>query len=158
MTNAEVFETCVDVKVKLVKTLAESGICKKIILRKVVNDNHSGSFGHTINIAVKKIINLLFSKKFVEVETLTRFLEHRTYGDHCFILTHGKDKKNMFKGLPLHLNDKTINFINDYIKFYKINSKYIIMQRYTCRIYSKSSKPACFHTLTPNTCLRNIPL
>ena len=129
MTNAEVFETCVDVKVKLVKTLAESGICKKIILRKVVNDNHSGSFGHTINIAVKKIINLLFSKKFVEVETLTRFLEHRTYGDHCFILTHGKDKKNMFKGLPLHLNDKTINFINDYIKFYKINSKYIHLEK-----------------------------
>jgi len=129
MTNAEVFETCIDVKVKLIKSLVESNIAKKIILRKVVNDNHSGDFGHTINIAVKKIINLIYSNDIVEVETLTKFLEHRIYGDHCFILTHGKDKKQMFKGLPLQLNDKTINYINDYIRFYDIKSKYIHVEK-----------------------------
>lgn len=129
MSNAEVFETCVDVKVRMIKSLVESGIAKKIILRKVVNDNHSGDFGHTINITVKKIINLLYSEDIVKVETLTRFMEHRIYGDHCFILTHGKDSKNMFKGLPLHLNDKTVNFINDYINFYEIKSKYIHLEK-----------------------------
>ena len=129
MTNAEVFETCINVKVKLIKSLVESNIAKKIILRKVVNDNHSGDFGHTINIAVKKIINLIYSNDIVEVETLTKFLEHRIYGDHCFILTHGKDKKQMFKGLPLQLNDKTINYINDYIRFYDIKSRYIHVEK-----------------------------
>jgi hypothetical protein len=129
MTNAEVFETCVDVKVKMVKSLIESEMCKKIVLRKVTNDNHSGDFGHTINIAVKKIINLLYSNDLVEIETLTKFLEHRFYGDHCFILTHGKDAKQMFKGLPLDLNDKTINFVNDYIRFYDIKSKYIHLEK-----------------------------
>ena len=129
MTNTEVFETCVDTKVNFVKSLVEKNIAKKIILRKVVNDNHSGDFGHIINITVKKIINLLYSNDVVEVETLTKFLEHRTYGKHCFILTHGKDKKNMFKGLPLQLNDKTINFINDYIKFYDIKSEFIHVEK-----------------------------
>lgn len=129
MTNAEVFETCIDVKVKMIKSLVESNIAKKIILRKVVNDNHSGDFGHTINIAVKKIIDLIYSNNIVEVETLTKFLEHRIYGEHCFILTHGKDKKQMFKGLPLQLNDKTINYINDYIRFYDIKSKYIHVEK-----------------------------
>ena len=129
MSNSEVFETCIDVKVRLIKSLVESNIAKKIILRKVVNDNHSGDFGHTINIAVKKIINLIYSNDIVEVETLTKFLEHRIYGDHCFILTHGKDKKQMFKGLPLQLNDKTINYINDYIRFYDIKSKYIHVEK-----------------------------
>jgi hypothetical protein len=129
MSNTEVFETCVDVKVRFLKSLIESNVAKKIILRKVVNDNHSGDFGHIINITVRKIINLLYSTDIVEVETLNRFLEHRTYGDHCFILTHGKDKKSMFKGLPLQLNDKTINFINDYINHYKINSKYIHVEK-----------------------------
>jgi hypothetical protein len=129
MTNAEVFETCIDVKVKFIKSLVESNIAKKIILRKVVNDNHSGDFGHTINIAVKKIINLIYSSDIVEVEILTKFMEHRVYGDHCFILTHGKDKKQMFKGLPLQLNEKTINYINDYIRFYNIKSKYIHVEK-----------------------------
>ncbi len=129
MTNAEVFETCVDVKVKMVKTLIESEMCKKIVLRKVTNDNHSGDFGHTINIAVKKIINLLYSSDLVEVETLTKFMEHRFYGEHCFILTHGKDTNQMFKGLPLDLNDKTINFVNDYIRFYDIKSKYVHLEK-----------------------------
>ena len=129
MSNTEVFETCVDVKVRFLKSLIESNVAKKIILRKVVNDNHSGDFGHIINITVRKIINLLYSTDIVEVETLNRFLEHRTYGDHCFILTHGKVKKSMFKGLPLQLNDKTINFINDYINHYKINSKYIHVEK-----------------------------
>ena len=129
MSNAEVFETCVDVKVKFVKSLVESYVAKKIVLRKIVNDNHSGDFGHTINIAVKKIINLIYTEDIVEVETLTKFLEHRIYGDHCFILTHGKDAKQMFKGLPLVLNDKTIKLINDYISFYEIKSKYIHVEK-----------------------------
>jgi len=129
MSNAEVFEVCVDTKVQFIKSLVDEGIAKKIILRKVINDNHSGDFGHTINIAVKKIINLLYSTDLVEVETLSQFLEHRIYGDHCFILTHGKDVKQMFKGLPLQLNDKTINFINDYIRFYDIKSKYIHVEK-----------------------------
>jgi hypothetical protein len=129
MTNAEVFETCIDVKVKMIKSLVENNIANKIILRKVANDNHSGDFGHTINLAVKKIINLIYSTDIIEVETLTQFLEHRIYGDHCFILTHGKDAKQMFRGLPLKLDDKTINYINDYIRFYDIKSKYIHVEK-----------------------------
>lgn len=129
MSNSEVFETCIDVKVKMIKSLVENNIANKIILRKVANDNHSGDFGHTINLGVKKIINLIYSSDIVEVETLTQFLEHRIYGDHCFILTHGKDAKQMFRGLPLKLDDKTINYINDYIRFYDIKSKYIHVEK-----------------------------
>jgi len=129
MTNAEVFETCIDVKVKMIKSLVENNIANKIILRKVANDNHSGDFGHTINLAVKKIINLIYSNDIVEIETLTQFLEHRIYGDHCFILTHGKDAKQMFKGLLLKLDYRTINYINDYIRFYDIKSKYIHVEK-----------------------------
>lgn len=129
MSNSEVFETCIDVKVRLIEKLVNNNVADKIILRKVANDNHSGDFGHMINIAVSKIVNLLYDKSLVEIETLTNFLEHRFYGDHCFILTHGKDKEMMFKGLPLHLNDKTINYINDYIRFYDIKSKYIHLEK-----------------------------
>jgi hypothetical protein len=35
----------------------------------------------------------------------------------------------MFKGLPLKLDDRTINYINDYIRFYDIKSKYIHVEK-----------------------------
>ena len=129
MTNAEVFDCVVDTKVNMIVNLVESNVANKIILRKVANDNHSGDFGLIVNKAVEKIINRIYSTDIVKIEHLTRFLEHRIYGKHCFILTHGKDKKNMFKGLPLVLDHKTINYVNDYIKFYNIDSEYIHLEK-----------------------------
>lgn len=129
MTNAEVFDLCVDTEVGLIIELREAGIAKKIVLRKVVNDNHSGDFGLLIAKTVQKIINIIYNDDVVEVDILTRFLEHRYFGDHCDILTHGKDKQYMKFGLPLLLNDKTIRFINDYIDHYGINAKYIHVKK-----------------------------
>lgn len=129
MTAGEVFDTVVDKKVNQITNLANAGVADKIILRKCVNDNHSGDFGYLINKAIQKIINGIFQTDYVEIQHLKRFMEHRFYGDHCFILTHGKDKKHMRSGLPLKLNDKTKNFISEYIEHYGIDSKYIHVEK-----------------------------
>jgi len=129
MSNAEVFEVCVDAYVNLIRSLVEANVANKIILRCICNDNHSGDFALIINKGIQKIINLMYSKDIVEVDILERFIEHRTYGDHCFILTHGKDKEQMKGGLPVVLNDKAIRLINDYIEHYDINSKFIHVEK-----------------------------
>jgi hypothetical protein len=129
LTNAEVFDVCVDAKVKLIQQLVNSKVANKIILRCVCNDNHSGDFGLIINKTIQKVINLMYDTDIVEVDILTRFLEHRTYGKHCFILTHGKDKKQMNRGLPITLNDKAIRLISDYIEYYDINSDFIHVEK-----------------------------
>ena len=129
MSNAEVFEVCVDAYVNLIRSLVEANVANKIILRCICNDNHSGDFALIINKGIQKIINLMYSKDIVEVDILERFIEHRTYGDHCFILTHGKDKEQMKGGLPVVLNDKAIRLITDYIEHYEINSKFIHVEK-----------------------------
>ncbi len=129
MNNTEVFETCLDTKLLLIMRLIESNISNKIVVGKVANDNHSGDMGHIVNLALKKLTDLMFTQEIVKVETYTRFLEHRFYGKHCHILTHGKDSDVMFKGLPLQLNDKTINYINNYIKHYNITSEFIHVEK-----------------------------
>ena len=129
MTNAEVFEVCVTAKLQLIKQIMAEKVAKKITLRCVCNDNHAGSFGLIINKAIQMMANLIYHRDLVEIDILTRFIEHRVYGDHCFILTHGKDKKQMFKGLPLYLNDKTVAYINDYIDHYGITSKHIHVEK-----------------------------
>lgn len=129
MSNAEVFETCVDAYVGLIRDLMEARVAKKIILRCVCNDNHSGDFALVINKGIQKIINLMYDKDVVEVDILERFIEHRVYGDHCFIITHGKDKKQMKSGLPIVLNDKAVRILTDYIDHYEIRSKFIHVEK-----------------------------
>jgi len=129
MTNIEVFEACVNTKVKMIRSIVDGKIARKVVLRNVCNDNHAGSFGLIINKAIQMLVNVLYHNNFVEVDLLTRFIEHREYGDHCFILTHGKDQKHMFKGLPYVLDKKTESYLVDYIEHYKITSKFIHVEK-----------------------------
>jgi hypothetical protein len=71
----------------------------------------------------------MYSKNIVDVDIINKFIEHRVYGDHCFIMTHGKDKEQMKSGLPIHLNDRAIRFVMDYIDHYGIDSKYIHVEK-----------------------------
>lgn len=131
LSNADVFSLCVDTTVSLIRNLVSEGVANKFILRNCTNANHSSDFAEIINRAVKKVIGLIYHKDLVEVQSLTRFMEHRFYGDHCFILTHGKDKKEMKSGLPLDLNDKTVKYVRDYIDFYNLDkkAKYIHLEK-----------------------------
>jgi len=129
MTNAEVFQTCVDANVRLIRNIIESGIANKVVMWTVSNDNHAGDFGLIINMAVKTAINLMYSEDVAEIDILEKFIEHRTYGDHCFLMTHGKDKKEMKRGLPLVLNPLAENYLNKYIRHYNIDSKYIHVEK-----------------------------
>lgn len=128
MSNLEAFETYVDGKYSLMRRIIESGVAKKYMVRSVTNCNHSGDFGAIANKTVEKMLSIGTEDK-VEFILLERFMEHFVWGDHCFILTHGKDKKHMKRGLPVVLNDKTINFLNSYIEHYNIDSKHIHVEK-----------------------------
>ena len=118
----EVFHACVDTKVELIDNLISDGIANKFAVRSIVNDNHSGDFGLLINLAIKKIIELKYNQDLVEIDILKRFLEYRTYGTHCFILTHGKDKGKRKFGFPKILNKQSIEIIEDYIGHHNLSS------------------------------------
>lgn len=129
MSNAEVFKVAVETEVSLIQKLVSYDVADKIVIRSVHVDNHSGDFSEIINEAVKMVIERIYGEDIVEVHMLSNFMETYTYGDHAFILTHGKDDKVMKRGLPLHLDDRTVNFINEYIDHYEINSKWIHVQK-----------------------------
>lgn len=129
MTNAEVFDVIVDTNVRLVESLVDAKVANKIILRTVSNSNHSHDFALIVNKAIQKIVNRLYSQDIVEVDILEKFIEHRVWGDHCFLMTHGKNSDSMKHGLPLNLDAKTINFISDYLDHYDITSKYIHVEK-----------------------------
>lgn len=129
MDNETAFKTYVFGKLDLIERLHKAGIANKIYVRNVTQCNHSGSFGYTANIAIQMLLERIYAKSDIEYIIMERFMEHFEYGDHCFILTHGKDPKYMKKGLPLKLTDFAAKFISDYIEHYSINSKYIHIEK-----------------------------
>lgn len=129
LDNREQFRVYVSGKLRLAENLINADVANKVIFRSVTDDNHSGDFAFTANWSIQQMLERTYDKKQVEYVILKRFMEHFTYGDHTFILTHGKDSRNCFKGLPLELNEKAIKIIEDYIKRYKINTKFIHVEK-----------------------------
>ena len=129
MDNETAFKVFVEGKLELIEKCISAGIANEILIRNVSNDNHSGSFASIANMTIKMILNRTYSEENVKFYILDKFMEHFKYGNHTFILTHGKDNKFMFRGLPYELNDKAIGFINDYIDHYDINTKYIHLEK-----------------------------
>ena len=128
MTNEISFKTYVRANISLIENIIRGGIAKKIIVRNVLNDNHSGDFARIAAFTISEVISRLYWDV-IEFQSINRFMQHYTYGDHCFVITHWKDEKHMMKWLPFCLNDKAINFINQYLDHYNINSKHIHIEK-----------------------------
>jgi len=129
MTNEEMFKVFVEGKLTLIENCINLGVANKVLVRNVCNDNHGGSYSSIANIAIQMILNRVYDSQDVDFYVLNKFIEHFEYGEHTFIVTHGKDSQYMFKGLPYELNDKAIAFINDYIDHYNIKTRFIHLEK-----------------------------
>jgi len=112
MTN----EQCFDLGVKFKMHVAESLIpyYSKIVFNNICNDNHSGAFGYFVNSAFKSIIKAKY--KNVEVNNHKQFINHYFIGKICFVITHGKDDRNLKFGFKPFLDFKQIEKIDQYLK------------------------------------------
>lgn len=127
MTNAEMFRAYIHEKLRLIDALYKAGVANEIWVYNSVNCNHAGDFGYMANYAIKLVCEKSYPS--VKYEILERFVDHFFYGEHCFIQTHGKDKRYMKSGMPLKLDARTEKFINEYIDRYGIASKYIHFEK-----------------------------
>jgi hypothetical protein len=81
----------------------------------VADSNHPGDFSYGAAIAIETFSEFKYPD--MKCEVFDKFMGHFQQGQHCFILTHGKDKEIMSRGWPLYLNDRVKSQINDYIKY-----------------------------------------
>lgn len=118
MNNKEQFKTYLDTMIWFFKELYSIELSNNINFVSVGDDNHSGDFGYTANLALK----YLFESKFEDLNFVLfeKYIEHIVYGKHTLIYSHGKDKHNMRNNLPLHLDAKTDTYFINYMKMNKI--------------------------------------
>lgn len=120
MDNAKAFDVAVSFKVKMIDALVQH--YDKILVNNICEDNHAGSFGYVVNSAVKQILDIKY-KKNVEVNNHRKFINHYYVGNHCFVITHGKDSKNLKFGFKPHLDPKQLEKIDQYLKQNEIFKK-----------------------------------
>lgn len=123
MTNEQALATYIDGIMQLLESVVQNGVAGKYVLNLIENDNHSGSFASVAGVVIQMLVRPYGDR--VQVRRVRRFMEHYYYGDHAFILTHGKDKKHMKRGLPFDLTKDAVLFIQNYIKVHKVASKHI---------------------------------
>ena len=111
MDNEKAFDVGIHFKTKLVDSLQPH--YEHIICNNISDDNHAGSFGYVVNSAFKSLIDHKYTN--VTVNNLRKFIEHYTYGNHCFIISHGKDGKNLKFGFKPRLDPVQIEKIKNYI-------------------------------------------
>ena len=116
MSNEECFEVGLYTNKVFLERLFKSGISKAYGVYFVRESNHGGDMDLYLFKSLKLWTETSFPQ--VHVEIAKRYIDHVVLGNHTFIYTHGKDNKDMKNGLPLDLNDKTENFINQYIDYY----------------------------------------
>jgi len=112
MGNQEAFDLGFDFKRRMIEGLLE--FYDKIICHNVCESNHSASFDYIVNSAIKTYMEACHKGR-VEVVNHRKFIEHYNVGKYVFILSHGKDSKNLKFGFKPHLDAVQELKINNYI-------------------------------------------
>jgi len=123
MDNKKQFSVYIEKTLMFFDALHEANICNGIEYQCVSDDNHSGDFGYMAN----KALSIAFGLKYpdMHVNLFDRFIETFFYGDHTFVMCHGKDREDMRGGFPLNLDTKTENYFQDYISNLTITTPHI---------------------------------
>ncbi len=114
LSNIEQFNYYVEIHKELFDAIVELEIANNIYFISNSNSNHGGDFEYTAMKTVETYLNIKYP--FIRTYISTKFIDHFIYGTHCIIFSHGKDKENRIRSLPLTLDSNTISFFNDYIR------------------------------------------
>lgn len=111
MSNKEQLHTYIKLMTSFIKSIQEEIKHSNLYYYCVGESNHDGDFGYAANIALAAILEQFD----IKCQVFDKFIGEFKLGDVTYVMCHGKDNKDMFKNLPLTLDVKTENFINEYL-------------------------------------------
>lgn len=118
MNNREQYDTYVRIHKILFDVIVREKLAKNIYFIATSNSNHGGDFEYCAMRTIEDYLNI----RYPFINTVVNYypLNHFIYGDHAIIFGHGKDDEDMKHGMPLNINDKVENYLNDYIRMNKL--------------------------------------
>lgn len=121
MSDKEAFETAITVEKEFYDRMFQSEYSQNYHIISNACSNHGGVFDYMVSRALELYVNATYP--FVKTSVQEKFIDHIEYGKHVLIFTHGKDTEDMKHGMPLHMNDKTENYLNKYLMYNDIDPK-----------------------------------
>lgn len=113
MNNKEQVKVFLNTTIEFFTKLHGTNLFNSIEYYCVGEDNHSGDFGWAANLS---LIHYLETSGIARKAILfDKYIDTFKIGKFDFVISHGKDHKDVFKNMPLTLNDKTENQINEYL-------------------------------------------
>jgi len=142
MSNKEAFKAGLEFKVQLYNSIAQ--LTKlKVATHNITNSNHSNDFDYIVNYSAKEILSSQFTN--CEYFIYQRFINHYVIGNHCFILSHGKDSHNLKFGFKPFIDSKGKEKITEYIKHHNL-------EKYFCTFEKGDSHQQLFDNCTMDRC------
>lgn len=122
MTNKEQAQTFMRQMMSFIKCI--STISNNISYYCVGDSNHGGDFEYVINLALCEYLKSvgIYTKLF------DRFIGHFNRGGKTFIISHGKDSKDMGRNWPLYVDQKLELYISEYIDNNNIKNDTIVVK------------------------------
>ena len=118
MTTAEAFKIGLEFFCYVIDNLKR--YYKKIIVNNVCNNNHGGSMDEILSISLS---HLYSTHENIEINTISKFLHHYEVGNHCFVITHGKDKRHLKYGWKQKLTPDVASKIEGFLRHKNIDPK-----------------------------------
>ena len=115
MNNKDQYKGFIQMMVNFFGELSSSGLFTSIKYYAVEGGNHDGDFGYMANKSLEGCLAVLNPE--IEVRIFEKYIESFDVANHTFVLCHGKDAKDVFKNMPLTINDKTENQINEFLDY-----------------------------------------
>ena len=146
LTDREMFKEFISSSKTFFTSLVNNENIGNISFYSVGEDNHTGSLAGIFSESLELWLNTKYPDIKTEVfEENVGFFNKR---GHNFIVTHGKDKKEMFKNLPLVLDPKTETYMCSLAMYKNIPLNYKTTHIYKFDLHQFSSQIGRFFTYT----------
>jgi hypothetical protein len=123
LNNKDQVKTYLEVMSKFFRTLIQY-VTAEIEYYCVGESNHGADFDYTANYALSLILDNMDIKSYIS----NKSIEYFTMDGLTTIYTHGNDNNNMFKGMPLTLNEKTENYINQFLDYNNLSGQIVFVK------------------------------
>lgn len=118
MNNKDQYKNYIQLMLEFFANLSSCGQFNNIEYYCVDGGNHDGDIGFMANKSLEACLAVLNPN--INVYIFEQFIDYFRIKNHVFILSHGKDAKDMFKNMPLVINDKWENQINEFLDYNEI--------------------------------------
>ncbi len=123
MNNRQQFDVFVKTLLSFIESLYQMDVAHSIEYYCVGDSNHDGDFGYIANKCAEMVMQERYPNMITRI--FNKNLDYFKVENQVFILTHGKDSRNMFKGYPLHMNRDIKDRIHEYLDEHRIFTPYV---------------------------------